>query len=474
MAIHTSEQRVEIPSACKRAVKASLYNHFVAEGDGDAVLAFNARTLALTRIEKKVAALLSAPGANRACSVEMEDQGVVEHLLEGGFLVHSDLNELEWLQSAFEALHGDQRSAAVTIAPTIWCNLDCIYCFEGPKPRAKMTKETEAKVTRYFDSGLKSLSVAWYGGEPLLVIDTIERLSSEIRSLCLDHQVELRQSIITNGVLLSKEMASRLSRMGVNQVQVTVDGVRETHDRQRPFLGGGRKSSYDLIMKNLEAAAGVIPIAVRINVMRDNADSVLDLVRKFRDLGMLGRGKGFQFYFAQVKDSATHSGSPGCKDTTGTCLDRKEFSQLEASLNAQLIREGVAVRKFATLALSGCGTVSPTGVVIGPHGELYKCWESVGREDQIVGSVTDNPAEDMGQSSLMRYWASWNPFQDSDCVDCRVLPLCMGGCPAHALKHGRSAGVNCTSWKFSLEQGITNYLDALGTSDTGAIESPKK
>ena len=37
-----------------------------------------------------------------------------------------------------------------------------------------------------------------------------------------------------------------------------------------------------------------------------------------------------------------------------------------------------------------CSANSSSSFVIGPNGELYKCWEDVGKRSMIIGSVLDD------------------------------------------------------------------------------------
>ena len=41
----------------------------------------------------------------------------------------------------------------------------------------------------------------------------------------------------------------------------------------------------------------------------------------------------------------------------------------------------------------GCAATSVNTFVIGPSGELYKCWVDVGRKEKIIGSIYDDTNE---------------------------------------------------------------------------------
>lgn len=63
--------------------------------------------------------------------------------------------------------------------------------------------------------------------------------------------------------------------------------------------------------------------------------------------------------------------------------------------------------------------------IVGPEGELYKCWNDVSDASKVVGSIMDNELRHYPR--LMHYMHECGPF-DEKCKDCAVLPLCNGGC----------------------------------------------
>ena len=64
--------------------------------------------------------------------------------------------------------------------------------------------------------------------------------------------------------------------------------------------------------------------------------------------------------------------------------------------------------------------------VIGPEGELYKCWRMVGNKQQEIGNV-NNLKIDMAKFS--RYITGADYTLDPKCLACEFITLCGGGCP---------------------------------------------
>ena len=65
--------------------------------------------------------------------------------------------------------------------------------------------------------------------------------------------------------------------------------------------------------------------------------------------------------------------------------------------------------------------------VIDSDGNIYKCWDDIGIYERSVGSLMDK--EKKKSLALMQYMM-YDPTQDSECKECKILPICMGGCHA--------------------------------------------
>ena len=60
---------------------------------------------------------------------------------------------------------------SVMIIPTDFCNMNCVYCFNGRRREAEDKKMTEATLRRIFEITLpyyREIRYIFHGGEPLL------------------------------------------------------------------------------------------------------------------------------------------------------------------------------------------------------------------------------------------------------------------------------------------------------------------
>jgi uncharacterized protein len=140
----------------------------------------------------------------------------------------------------------------------------------------KMSLETADAVARWFAAQLDAVRpqravMTFFGGEPLLNLPVLYRLAERAHVAARMRGVTFLINVITNGLLLSPEVVGRLVPFGLNGVKVTLDGDREAHDRARPLRGG--QGTFDRIVANVAAVAGLCRISIGGNVAPDAIDS---------------------------------------------------------------------------------------------------------------------------------------------------------------------------------------------------------
>ena len=145
------------------------------------------------------------------------------------------------------------------------CNLSCVHCYSGSQDR-EYPDELTTEEGKHLIADLARFGapvILFSGGEPLMRPDLAELAAHAVSS-------GLRAVISTNGTLISTERARELNEIGLSYVGVSLDGVRETHDKFR-----GRKGAFD------EALAGIrncqeagIKVGVRFTISRRNAGDV--------------------------------------------------------------------------------------------------------------------------------------------------------------------------------------------------------
>ena len=90
--------------------------------------------------------------------------------------------------------------------------------------------------------------------------------------------------IITNGYLMNSEVVQAFKRYKVKGVQITIDGLEETHNQRRPHCTN--KDSFQVIIKNLTTLFEEYPevrVSLRVNVDKSNEDEYHELYHFLKD-----------------------------------------------------------------------------------------------------------------------------------------------------------------------------------------------
>ena len=129
------------------------------------------------------------------------------------------------------------------------CNLACKYCFAGEGEyhgdKALMSFEVGKKALDFLvaHSGAnKNLEVDFFGGEPTMNFDVVKRIVEYGRSIEEANQKKFRFTLTTNGVLLNEEIMEFCNKE-MGNVELSIDGRKEVHDRMRPSRNGKRRST---------------------------------------------------------------------------------------------------------------------------------------------------------------------------------------------------------------------------------------
>ncbi len=214
--------------------KSSRYNVFFSEKDRYYVAnTLTGSILQLNTSEYNALRLDCCYALEDAVLFEMEKQGIVIDKL---------VDEISLLRYAYVQSKFSKEKARVTICPTLECNFICPSCYEK-RQACVMSIEVQIGVIYYIkeliSSGIRLISIVWYGGEPLLYPEIIENLSLKIMELCKENNVAYTCSMITNGFLIDEHILKISEKIKLTSIQITVDGDEKTHDSRRKLSNGG-------------------------------------------------------------------------------------------------------------------------------------------------------------------------------------------------------------------------------------------
>lgn len=107
--------------------------------------------------------------------------------------------------------------------------------------------------------------------------------------------------------------------------------------------------------------------------------------------------------------------------------------------------------------MGACAVRNPNSFVIGPLGELYKCWNDVGRTDKIIGDIHGTISN---EKVLYQYLMKADPLFDKECDECPFMPVCNGGCPYHRIKNEINGlkFESCSLFKKNYEEFLMAHL----------------
>ena len=415
-------------------LKKSLYNIEVDACDNGDILMFNSYSLAFGKMDGPTKTLYTQTDLfDEDSFLDPKQQKAINVMKENGFLVDVDFDEyasLRFLGNVSRFRGG----FSLTIAPTLACNMACPYCFEK-KRNVRMNAETRDELAKFVRANLERLrsdrfGITWYGGEPLLELETIEFLSNKFIAICDEMGVDYRADIITNGILLDAGAARLLSHLKVRTAQVTVDGLEQQHNSRRLLKNG--TNSFTTIINNIDEARHILDLTIRVNVDKDNTADASDLVDYFIDEKKWG--ESLSFYFSMVYPSKN-----ACLFDQSRCYSSSEFATVSAGLLWKSFHKKIASRCnciYPTRINVPCGGVCMEQHVIDPIGNLYACWHNVCEPEKKIGHITTGP-------QMNSEFLKWKNFESpQECRTCAKLPLCQGGCPLKVFEGDGHPGCN--------------------------------
>jgi uncharacterized protein len=179
---------------------------------------------------------------------------VLQRYIDQGYLIENGIEKIAFPDTFRYQLNS--RVQQLTLQVTQNCNLRCSYCTYGGSyyhqrthskktmPLSIMKKAVDFAMARSRE--VKSLSVGFYGGEPLLEIDLIKDCVDYINETYPGRDVQY--NITTNGTIFDEGIIAFLNKNDFS-VSISFDGPRELHDMNRTYEDG--RGSFDDIMQNM-------------------------------------------------------------------------------------------------------------------------------------------------------------------------------------------------------------------------------
>jgi len=323
---------------------------------------------------------------------------------------------------------------------TTGCNLRCAYCshFESPSDVAGDLPPDEW--LRFFEElgRCAVLEVTLQGGEPLSRDDFPALVDGVVKN-------RMRFSILTNGTLVTDELASYLARTRrCSSVQVSLDGASaETHESARG------KGTFEKALSGIATLKKHgIPLTVRVTIHRHNVHDLENVARLLLEeiglpsfstnsashMGMCRRNREMLQLTVEDRMAAMktlllldtkYSGRIGA--TAGPLAEGKTWLEMEKARREG--RPAMEGRGF----LSGCGGAN-TKLAVRADGVIVPCCQMSHIE---LGRINRDDVkklwQESGELNRVRERVTIPLSSFEHCRGCPYIPYCTGNCPAMAV-----------------------------------------
>jgi len=338
----------------------------------------------------------------------------------------------------------------LTLNITSECNLRCIYCwndygrYSNKSFKKKFKRRKEASLNnrnmsadiayRAIDLLIemrgsdKDLVVDFYGGEPLMNLDTLIAAVDYCREKQAKQNINFHFLLATNGTLLTPSLAQKLLDKRV-QIAVSIDGPRFVHDHNRPFAD--RRGSYDALVHNLRhMPEGTMKRLVgRVTV----TPFFPDMVKLYKSLKNLG----FERIEIFESEDACHKITPDRESgffTTDKKLGilRAEYEKLAKLYINEVISGFLDYKKtffnrffklmqrlyYHHQVTGGC-PAARVQLAVTADGGIYPCTAFLGIKEFELG----NTAQGLNSNKYKSFIKAVNRRFDN-CRDCSLFSLC--------------------------------------------------
>src|SRR3989344_2901404 len=157
------------------------------------------------------------------------------------------------------------------------CNLTCKHCYSISADTDFPGELSTAEVYKVMDD-LKGFHVPVLilsGGEPLMRPDIFD-ISRRSK------QMGFYVGLSTNGTLIDESNIGRIAEIGYDYVGISIDGIKQTHDRFRRLDG-----AFDASMKAIRLChQRGIKVGMRFTMTQDNAAELPQLLQLMEDEGI--------------------------------------------------------------------------------------------------------------------------------------------------------------------------------------------
>lgn len=171
----------------------------------------------------------------------------------------------------------------ITLDVTYKCNLRCLHCFNSSGEHNfgsnELNDDELFNIVKQVSMIKELTAFCFCGGETLLRKDIILKCAEYLRN----NNNDLSINMVSNGLLMTKEIASEIKKAGVSVVQISLDGATEkNHDWLRNKAG-----AYEKAIKAIQylVDSGMM-VGVACTPTKRNIDEIEEVIALCNNLGV--------------------------------------------------------------------------------------------------------------------------------------------------------------------------------------------
>ncbi len=386
-----------------------------------------------------------------------------EALVEKGYLTAPPREESVYREACLDFLDDrDQGEIQIFFVPTYACNFACSYCYQEGYDPAEPTAGSEVvdAFFSYLDTEFagRRKYITVFGGEPLLPTPRSRKMVEQV--IAGANQRKLGLAFVTNGYSLS-EYVPLLKTGIIREIQVTLDGYGEVHDKRRMLKGGG--ATFETIAGGIDAAlAAGLGVNLRTLVDKENLPGLPGLAAFAKERGWTGHplfktqlGRNYELHTCQANQSRLYDRVSLYEDLYEMIREHPEFLEYHrpAYSLSRFIWENGELPDPLFDSCPGCKTEWAFDYT----GRIYSCTATVGAAGEALGTFYPQVSLDREK---VDQWEERDVVTIPECAACELRLACGGGCASVAKnKTGRVQSPDCRPVKELLGMGLSLYFE---------------
>ena len=329
--------------------------------------------------------------------------------------------EMELVHEERKKLYEHPQLRQLFLEVTSRCNARCEHCGsrcdgneQGKEISAEDLKKTLKEISECYDPKNVFLNVT--GGEPLMRQDLFD---------ILDYAVELGfpWGMTSNGMLINETMLKKLEKAKMSTVSISIDGLKETHEKFRKV-----PNCYEKILKGID----MMQKSPVINIVQVTTVTTKQNIHELEDLYQLLLDHGVKYWRVVNCDPIGRA-----NDNKDIFLDLEDYKYLfkfieEKSKEGKMIDITYGCSHYlgfnAEKKVRSNYFICMTGLYVGSilsNGDIFVCPNVPRRPELIQGNIKKDSFVHIWETKYQAF-RNENRTSNAKCKRCKHWNYCGG------------------------------------------------